>query len=760
MLFLILVLIVLWCAITGGVEKITSPYDFYKFTQVKTPPKTFKGICIVETDENSDLPVWKWKDSYSYAVAGEFVPFARFHTPRARLNQVFYDLMSWTPTFENTPFVVNKLPHKLTINGQHVVFSYEERSTICVDYFQDDVRMVCKRRGKPSHWEVYQKILPQIPKTADYDAVQDMLWKVSYSCTEISPEVTTGIIEWASKFVHVTSMLDMSAGRGSRLTAAIASPYITRYLGVDPNTMSHEWYVTQARYWCDVYNNSPSFAGIKNPANFTVLPSGFVEAKIPYEFYDIMFSSPPYFDLEVYSSDAQQSVASNKNLEAWLKNFMFVSMDKIIAHLRMGGLMCININVSMVHEDDWVTPLLRYARGCEYLGCVASYKQGKSDIQPTWIWRKTPPPLSFIPPITDILKYMKVTELSNKEFNQKLLKGTRSGKKNLELYTTKKPLSELATVKRGIWSISDSHVTMAWSPNFIPLGLWYMDPPPRTATKVNWDVLDRPWSTKYYQECTFNSKNVILMVRSPEIAGLEFFTDPVTIICRKRDGESPWNLWMDGNCPEFLKAADEVTLARQEAYTGLMNWFFFNKILCVASSNTHTVALIEFLRTMYPCTRIWIPENNIFNKMMYGVVLTGFEYLQVDELNATRAERTETILRWCEATNWNVSVGKTAPQKKYNLILYSPTFFELQRPSDDAGEDFLNYTRLDTWCAHIVENISTFVETLEPEGVLCFITHLDFFGGQLKPWTAKAKLLGVIGIYKNTLMHVFVFQRI
>jgi hypothetical protein len=703
----------------------------------------FTGLYIIEQDED-ELPIWKITErgvTYVWNAGYDFLPFARFHLPRAQITSAFQELIVWSPVFEHQPYTLERLPHRLTINREFVLFTYTEHSAICVDYFQEEVRMVCARRGKPSHWQIYVKSqkprgVPLNRNIPQYTKTQDELWK-TYSCTEISPEVTLGVLAWARANKYTTaSVLDMSAGRGSRLTACIADPHVTRYTGVDPNTLSHQWYETQSRFYCEVFNNTSIFRGRKNPQNFTVLCGGFVETKLPFAYYDIMFSSPPYFDLEEYSSDPQQSVAKNSTISKWLDNFMFASMDKIMAHLRPGGLMCININLSRVYTDDWVSPLIRYDRGCQYLGCISSYKVGKNNVQPIWIWRKHGFETDYIQPVTSVFDH-KTVEVECRDIAE-----VAKYVKLPQITFVTLPLNYKH--EYAIYRIADGKMTLCINGiGDLPLGMWHL-PRPELKREVSWEIISKPWRTQtqlpetYYKFC---GEYIILDILTGELCDLRYFTDPQVLVCHKRDCESPWNLYKSGKTPKL-------------PYAQLMDWFYFNGLLCISSVESHYVALIQFLRQRgYGCRRIYIPENNIFQKTVLAAIVCGCDYLCVDG-------DCETILNYFQhdIKKWEIRKSQNA---EYDMIFYVPTFYEIQKPTDHGDENYIKFKRLDIWIAHIVKLFDEFYDILCPGGIVCFVTYIDYFGDYMSEIfkVSKLKFLGGIATYRNSIMNVWCWQR-
>lgn len=130
------------------------------------------------------------------------------------------------------------------------------------------------------------------------------------------------------------TILDPSSGWGDRLIAALASDAKV-YDGFDPNKNLQKGYKKIIKTF-----------NAKNPkdntdASVKALP--FEESKLPNDFYDIALTSPPYFDLEKYGTDSNQSVVKNPSYNEWLTNFYYVYIMKMLTSVKSGGYIVIYI---------------------------------------------------------------------------------------------------------------------------------------------------------------------------------------------------------------------------------------------------------------------------------------------------------------------------------------------------------------------------------------------------------------------------------
>ena len=102
---------------------------------------------------------------------------------------------------------------------------------------------------------------------------------------------------------------------------------------------------------------------------------------------DIMISSPPYFNLEIFEDTKAQSINKFRNLSMWVDKFLIVCMHKIIKLLRVGGYMIINIDNPRDLYMDYITPMLRFSNSkAKYIGLITIMKTHLT--YSFWVWKK------------------------------------------------------------------------------------------------------------------------------------------------------------------------------------------------------------------------------------------------------------------------------------------------------------------------------------------------------------------------------------
>jgi hypothetical protein len=170
------------------------------------------------------------------------------------------------------------------------------------------------------------------------------------------------IIHYFKQFFNIESMMDPFAGWGDRLIGAMKLGI--EYRGFDPNTALHPGYKRMIEDLAD------------DQSKYSVEMIGFEDAVIE-DSYDLVFTSPPYKDVEIYSHEETQSII--KFGDSWLEDFYIPSLNKAWDSLREGGVFILHICDTKTfmlvdHTMKWFNQL----EDCQHLGQFMAYTN-KSD---------------------------------------------------------------------------------------------------------------------------------------------------------------------------------------------------------------------------------------------------------------------------------------------------------------------------------------------------------------------------------------------
>lgn len=125
---------------------------------------------------------------------------------------------------------------------------------------------------------------------------------------------------------------DASCGFGMRLCGSTLNN--CNYFGTDPNKELNVKLVELYSFLKKYFNCGK--ADIRCIGSETYIPDW-------KNLMDLSFTSPPYFNLEVYSNDGCKSTLNYDNYSKWLEEFAVPSINNTVKYLKKDGYICINI---------------------------------------------------------------------------------------------------------------------------------------------------------------------------------------------------------------------------------------------------------------------------------------------------------------------------------------------------------------------------------------------------------------------------------
>jgi hypothetical protein len=137
------------------------------------------------------------------------------------------------------------------------------------------------------------------------------------------------------------SVLDPCSGYSGRLVGCIASNRNLFYHGIDPNGKTAVGNMELASFF-SCQRDALGDRIYKYNFRFDLGCAEEVMPKIK-EKYDLIFTSPPYFNTEIYSTSENQSSHKYDEYEEWLNKFLFVIIDESRRILKDEGTLVINV---------------------------------------------------------------------------------------------------------------------------------------------------------------------------------------------------------------------------------------------------------------------------------------------------------------------------------------------------------------------------------------------------------------------------------
>ena len=233
-----------------------------------------------------------------------------------------------------------------------IVVSKEAYELVDKLEFTEPARLQACRRGHPSPLEYYQTHYDEILAQAQAQAagqpenvryfIREALFELSVECTTFKISVTKALFKMLGSRV----VLDPSAGWGDRILGAAAAG-VDVYHGIDPNPNLRPYYdeiLTFIRNHPREIVDESGQVRLFDGSQYALLTEDFLSIADPEPVYDTVFTSPPFFDYEIYVEDPRQSIAGRPTVEVWLNEFLFPYLRKAWAGLLEGGYLALHIS--------------------------------------------------------------------------------------------------------------------------------------------------------------------------------------------------------------------------------------------------------------------------------------------------------------------------------------------------------------------------------------------------------------------------------
>jgi len=232
----------------------------------------------------------------------------------------------------------------------------------------------------PSGWRTWQTVdgiktivrafwsLEKVLTQVDIQNIRMATTLRKYVASQFKPSIAKAFYDYFKS----ENVLDFSAGWGDRLVGFYCGETTKHYVGIDPNTLNHPNYQKQVEF----YKKHQTFFEESKEIDLICSPAEDVDYSKYENYFDTIFTSPPYFDVERYSTEDTQSWVRYKNIDDWNTNFLHNTINKLIPTLKSGGILAINIaDVYSAKDKDYFdicNPMNDFikSKGLEYYGCI------------------------------------------------------------------------------------------------------------------------------------------------------------------------------------------------------------------------------------------------------------------------------------------------------------------------------------------------------------------------------------------------------
>ena len=176
---------------------------------------------------------------------------------------------------------------------------------------------------------------------------------------------------------------DPCSGWGGRLLGALSSNLKIHYVGTDVNSNNFGCYESLGEFYnknCDGKNTYEIFRSGSEVINKVQ------EFKRYKNKLDLCFTSPPYFNKEIYSNDVEQAINSYPQYNQWKDQYLKSTMKICYDYLKPNRKLLLNI--SDIKVSNQVVPLeqdtisLAYDLGFEYIGKIGMVMSRMIGLQP------------------------------------------------------------------------------------------------------------------------------------------------------------------------------------------------------------------------------------------------------------------------------------------------------------------------------------------------------------------------------------------
>jgi SAM-dependent methyltransferase len=313
------------------------------------------------------------------------LPYQEISEDDARKEYLALKKTRWNELLKDDEWFIRKAGDSrfgLGFEGKQLYFRRVNTGNQASNYFQQANRWGVDGTVSPGPdrtWRTYEFMVTLMGAmyTLKFDEINRGTLRVAlslrkYICSQFKPNVAKALYD----YFKAETILDFAAGWGDRMCGFYASETGKHYVGIDPRKENHPIYRQQAEF----YEKNNGFFEVEKKADFVESPAEDFDYAGYDNYFDIAFTSPPYFSVERYSYDDTQSWVRYKTIDEWNEQFLHKALGKIWKTLKKGGVLIVNIAdvyASSKGTDKGyraiTTPMNEYLEkqeGAEYLGCM------------------------------------------------------------------------------------------------------------------------------------------------------------------------------------------------------------------------------------------------------------------------------------------------------------------------------------------------------------------------------------------------------
>ena len=290
-----------------------------------------------------------------------------------------YQLKSYFPPnkFYLPPIFRNKITSIVNNKGDY------QDTDIITDYYTENIRLKSKRYNQEYSilqcWETdncLERILALALKNKNITPaiLRDVIYNGITETGTFSVTRARSLIKLVlGTNTNDKKWLDISSGWGDRLITAISLEMI--YTGYDPNIELKAGHDRMIEDFGDSTKQK-------------IYYEPFEKADIEGGPYDVIMTSPPFFDVEKYSS-GQQSINTYPEFNNWVVNFLFASLLKAWDNLKQGGFLILHLGDTKLLKVCELTNIFieNNLSGASWEGVIGISGES-ANYRPVWCYKK------------------------------------------------------------------------------------------------------------------------------------------------------------------------------------------------------------------------------------------------------------------------------------------------------------------------------------------------------------------------------------
>lgn len=234
------------------------------------------------------------------------LPYLHTYVSVADMQAAWHYLQQYhAPPRKTTPYTLRHTRiHPDYLHEYLVIFVERDlyyRVNFITDYFSEPSRLRARRWNQPlSPFAYWQEHKQRAPQNASAREKREWLYSQTIEVVGFRLTVAASVFD----FFCPKTIFEPCAGHGNGAIAALSRDYVTEYQGCEPNTLAHKLISRAIKALCH-----PRLGKKAHVANVPFEDYKFEEGKT----FDMVFVSPPYFNVEIYCEETTQSIVKHKD---------------------------------------------------------------------------------------------------------------------------------------------------------------------------------------------------------------------------------------------------------------------------------------------------------------------------------------------------------------------------------------------------------------------------------------------------------------